>query len=213
MTPDLKEKISRSIKQSPLKKADEVLFFIPVSTEDLSREGQGDLRHYIKKKTPRLYEWIGIFVNSFFEQGAGIEDALAEAFPSGYSDKIIINIGSGTKKVADTAINLDCYPYAGVNIVADVMDLPFVDRSVDIVIAVSLLEHVPEPETALAEIKRVLKPGGYFYCSVPFMYPFHSAPRDYSRFTHSWFRHRLENFVIVRSGIDAGPVTALSTLR
>src|SRR5207244_7617030 len=36
-------------------------------------------------------------------------------------------------------------------------------RSVDFVLSVSTLEHVPHPEYALAEIHRILKPGGVVF--------------------------------------------------
>jgi len=46
-------------------------------------------------------------------------------------------------------------------VIADVHKLPFPNRSFDIVSAIETLEHVQNPHEALAEIKRVLKPGGF----------------------------------------------------
>lgn len=43
---------------------------------------------------------------------------------------------------------------------ADVFDLPFENNSFDHVFVCFLLEHLSEPERALIELKRVLKPGG-----------------------------------------------------
>lgn len=42
----------------------------------------------------------------------------------------------------------------------DVQDLPFDDDSFDIVVANHMLYHVPDPDRALAEMARVLRPGG-----------------------------------------------------
>ncbi len=41
-----------------------------------------------------------------------------------------------------------------------IFDLPFADDSFDVVFSQTVLFHVPHPEKALAEIKRVLRPGG-----------------------------------------------------
>jgi SAM-dependent methyltransferase len=44
----------------------------------------------------------------------------------------------------------------------DVQDLPFGDESFDVVAALWMLYHVPDVDKALAEIRRVLRPGGLF---------------------------------------------------
>lgn len=42
----------------------------------------------------------------------------------------------------------------------DICDLPFEDDSFDVVFSQTVLFHIPDPEKALAEFKRVLRPGG-----------------------------------------------------
>jgi len=49
----------------------------------------------------------------------------------------------------------------------DAVDLPFVDRSLDYVVASHVLEHCANPIKALGEWFRVLKPGGIAYVVVP----------------------------------------------
>lgn len=49
--------------------------------------------------------------------------------------------------------------------VADVQNLPFTNASFDAVVAIHMLYHVPDQQRALAEVRRVLKPGGRFYVS------------------------------------------------
>jgi len=49
----------------------------------------------------------------------------------------------------------------------DLTALPFPDGSVDRVIASEVLEHIPDDATAIAEIARVLTPGGRVAVSVP----------------------------------------------
>ena len=49
---------------------------------------------------------------------------------------------------------------------ADVLSLPYEDQSFDVVMAAHVLEHLPDPQLALAEMVRVLKPGGTVFLCV-----------------------------------------------
>jgi SAM-dependent methyltransferase len=49
----------------------------------------------------------------------------------------------------------------------DALQLPFDDATFDTVIAAEILEHIPEDTAAMAEIARVVKPGGTVAVSVP----------------------------------------------
>ena len=55
--------------------------------------------------------------------------------------------------------------------VADVRSLPYPDDTFDVVVAVEVLEHIPNPEIGLAEAMRVLKPGGYAITALPVQLP------------------------------------------
>ena len=49
--------------------------------------------------------------------------------------------------------------------VADIQDLPFEDDSFDMVIANSMLYHVPDIDKGISEVRRVLKADGVFCCA------------------------------------------------
>lgn len=54
------------------------------------------------------------------------------------------------------------------DITADLTDLPFVEATFDMIICNHVLEHIQEDEKAMAEIFRVLKPGGMAILQVPY---------------------------------------------
>lgn len=53
-------------------------------------------------------------------------------------------------------------------------DLPFADASFDAVYSNQVFEHVRHPDRVMAEICRVLRPGGFFAGSVSNLEPYHS---------------------------------------
>lgn len=52
-------------------------------------------------------------------------------------------------------------------LLADVKLLPFAAESFDFALAIHSIEHVGDPREALAEVRRVLRPGAWFYLGVP----------------------------------------------
>lgn len=50
---------------------------------------------------------------------------------------------------------------------ASITELPYENDTFDLVCAFDVIEHVEEDETAALELKRVCKPGGYVFCTVP----------------------------------------------
>ena len=66
---------------------------------------------------------------------------------------------------------------------ADACHLPLADGSADAVVSANLLEHVPDDEGALGEIRRALRPGGRAVIVVP------SAPGTYDCFDR-YLRHQ-----------------------
>lgn len=103
---------------------------------------------------------------------AGFFDAF-DAMLDGVQPRVVVEVGAGEGRVTErlvarfpdaTVVGLDLpddelaegWTALGVPMFfGDVTRLPFDDRSIDLVVGLEVLEHVPEPDAALAEIARV----------------------------------------------------------
>jgi predicted SAM-dependent methyltransferase len=83
------------------------------------------------------------------------------------------------------------------DLVGDIHNLSLPDNSVDAILLINLLEHVEEPHKAVKEAHRVLKPGGYCYIDVPFLFYYHPMKnyyKDYFRFTRDGLEYLTRDF-------------------
>jgi len=67
----------------------------------------------------------------------------------------------------------------------DLTAIPKPDNSYDSILCNAVLEHVPDPEGAMAEFYRLLKQDGFLVIAVPFLQPYHPTPFDYRRYTQT----------------------------
>lgn len=89
--------------------------------------------------------------------------------------------------------------------------LPFRDQAFASCISISVLEHIYDFASTIRELHRVLRPGGLFYASVPFLFRVHNHPGDYFRYTAQAMTRLLEQAgfdVISVDPLGAGPATA-----
>jgi SAM-dependent methyltransferase len=83
-------------------------------------------------------------------------------------DIVRLNLGSGADTRRPGSINVDCRNIPGcVDIQADVLRLPFADRSFDEIIAESVFEHLDDPRQAIAECARLMRDTGTLIVRVP----------------------------------------------
>lgn len=83
------------------------------------------------------------------------------------------------------------------NICADAAQVPLSKKSVDCIICTEVLEHLPNPQSCVDEMHRLLKDGGVVFATVPFFYPVHADPHDFQRFTEDGLHHLFRNFTSV----------------
>lgn len=125
-----------------------------------------------------------------------IRKYLAQGVP--YLKGRLLDVGCGWKPyrrmfACDEYVGMEwtdaCHP----DVVGDVRDMKmFAAGEFDSVLCNQMLEHVDDSERALAEIQRVLKPGGHLCITVPFVGRLHCVPHDYWRFSPYGLRYLLE---------------------
>lgn len=103
---------------------------------------------------------------------------LEDLVKQGYKRVVDIGCGyGGTRKVVENAggtwEGVEPFEGGAHTVTANAEDLPFKDQSFDLVVMASVLEHIPDVERAIAEVGRILRPGGLFVGYVAFMECFH----------------------------------------
>ncbi|MHC5210548.1 MAG: class I SAM-dependent methyltransferase [Planctomycetota bacterium] len=101
-----------------------------------------------------------------------------------------------------------------VDVWGDAHGLPFRESSFDTVLCLEMLEHVPDSDRCVAQIARVLRPGGRLLATVPFIAPLHAMPYDFGRMTAPGIaalleRHGLELVALTPRGNTASATGAL----
>jgi len=126
----------------------------------------------------------------------GLSVALREMIRTelaGRSDLDVLDVGCGRKPF---------YPffkpfarsYTGTDIMRDnpmvdkvcpVEALDVEDESADVVVCLSVLEHVDDPAQAVRELYRVVRPGGVVFATTHGFFPWHPYPQDHWRWTQT----------------------------
>lgn len=78
------------------------------------------------------------------------------------------------------------------------------DRQFDVIIADQVWEHLLWPYRATRNVHAMLKPGGHFLVTTPFLVRVHAIPHDCSRWTETGIRHFLMECGFPEDGIVTG---------
>jgi len=101
------------------------------------------------------------------------------------------------------------------DIVGDIQSLPLEDNSVDAFICSAILEHVEEPQKAVKEMYRALKPGGYCFIYIPFLYYYHPMKgyyKDFYRFTYDGIQYMCRDFSKIEIQNVRGALSTVANL-
>jgi SAM-dependent methyltransferase len=93
---------------------------------------------------------------------------------------------------ADFAKGDPGWDYSQLDVVCDLLHLPFKSNCFDAALCTQVLEHIPEPLNALREIARCLKPGAVLILTAPLTGEEHQRPYDFYRYTSFGLKYLLE---------------------
>ena len=181
--------------------------------DDLKSNTQPEMKSKIKNalKTPEERFWSR-------KSKQYIYNLLKESNPDNVNN-IVLNVGTGVEKTFNRAfsqyneiIKIGLPHIGKVDAFGDAMDYPIADDSVDLLFSSSVVEHLSDPELAVREINRVLKPNGIVYAEIPFLRAFHMIPIDYQRYTISGIESLFtrNGFTTINTGVSSGAFTALA---
>jgi SAM-dependent methyltransferase len=143
-------------------------------------------------------------VNAFVRDAAARAPAGGRVLDAGAGECVYRPFFEGRRYVAiDRGVGDRAWDYGRLDATADLERIPFAAASFEFVLCTETLEHVARPAVVLAELRRVLKPGGTLALTVPFLHPVHQAPHDYYRYTPYGLRHLLGQAGFEVEGLSA----------
>jgi len=98
--------------------------------------------------------------------------------------------GSGNESGFQTGI----WDTSKIDVVSDIVSIPLPDASYEAILCTEVIEHVPDPISAIKEFTRLLKPGGELILTAPFASLTHFAPYHFcTGFNKYFYEHHLGN--------------------
>lgn len=180
------------------------IYFVAVPAK--SEDAQDQLKERLKRLLGKYYYSVGV-------------DILAPNYPFNFArvvrrhidpaTHLVVDVGSGNNRIAETVICLDLFDYDNVDVICDVYKLPFKPGSVDAFVSRSMLEHVPYPAKVVEQFHRFSKAEALGLHLIPFMMPFHASPYDFQRYTHKGAEVLFHDWNIVEQSTPTGPISLL----
>lgn len=147
--------------------------------------------------------WYSVFFNAAYFTRLGLYNAIAKHAPELSGN--LMDFGCGHKPYKSLFTNVSSYTgvdyetevskknqYFSADVFYDGKTIPFENNHFDSAFSSEVLEHVFNPDEILAEINRVLKPGGLFLFSCPFFWQEHEQPFDFARYTSFALKHLMD---------------------
>ena len=150
----------------------------------------------------RLFFSVFLRISKFFSR-KGLKNFLGENIAEIPAESNVLSIGAGGPvgetvrkaalenrfEVKELDVDEDLKP----DIVADLCKWKDLE-SYDFIICSEVLEHTYHPHQAMQNMYDSLKPGGKLIFSTPFVFPIHTPPHDYFRFTKYGLAYLFKDF-------------------
>ncbi|WP_295430431.1 class I SAM-dependent methyltransferase [uncultured Thiodictyon sp.] len=133
---------------------------------------------------PKLLDLTRYHVNTFVKE-------VAASLPDG---SLVLDAGAGESayrrlfarcdyKAIDLGVGDSKWDYRNLDYIGPLDDMPIDSEMFDAVVCTQVLEHLEWPRESVAEMYRVLKPGGRLFITVPMSHGEHQVPYDFFRYT------------------------------
>jgi len=108
-------------------------------------------------------------------------------------DGLFLDLGAGFRPTyRRNVVNVEIAAFPTTDVIAFADELPFESATFDGGVCLAVLEHVPDPWRAAAELVRVTKLGGTLLVDWPFLQPVHGYPHHYFNATEQAARETFE---------------------
>ena len=174
-------------------------------SEELTADALNRIKEFVKKRFNKVYPTAIKVLSPVMDRN------LIMPFLRSFDLErdLVADFGCGTHRRDQRVICMDGGTYPNVDIVTDLRSLPLAEGSLAGGISIAVLEHVPDPAAHIAEMHRVLRPGGRMLVFVPFMQPFHASPYDFQRYTEVGLREQFPQFEVLSVKVGAGPTSGM----
>jgi len=106
-------------------------------------------------------------------------------------------------KAMNRGLQMEKWDYGTLDIVSDITSIPEPDKSFDAILCSEVFEHIPDPQAAMKEFSRLLRPQGKLILTAPFCSMTHFAPYHFSTgFNRYFYEHHLPLLGFTIDSID-----------
>lgn len=153
------------------------------------RQRRQEIERELTRSGPDAWKYFSTVIYSHWQK-------VFEGYLPRYLNGLTLDVGSGecpyralAQRYASRLVLMDhnTQPIR-IDLRGDIQHIPLRGEAFDSILCFQVLEHVANPFEGIAEISRVLKPGGILLLSVPHLSRLHELPHDYYRYTEYGLR-------------------------